>query len=764
MRGSQGAEPPAPSAVPPVRPGAQPAAGNPVPDGNGIPPPQARPAEPPASAAAPESAARPSAPESPAPLPAAPAHDGFPPRPGTAVPPAPRQSSAAPAAAPPPAIEPEILLKEALGQMVAAAELPLGSPAADSGRLGAGNKMPPAVLDKAAAILLRAAGLSPDPETMDAAKALVTHNVPVDRDSVQALLSAAAGVDNPEDRAATLRAAARLLAKDIPLAPPLVAGMADVIARKGGVHQLMEDAARALAPDPAVPEAEPLMRGARELLATLHVDLENEGAGAAIARFASTLGREALGKALGMVELSAQAVLEGNAQLRKIDEALNALLGRLLPEMEASARQQTPVAEEKPPSAPPPPPPPSQQQQQQPPPQPPAAPAAMRRPIHAYLNAPKALPIEEMLKNLPPMPKVVSLGTPPPAIPSAGMPAVALPIPPAIPPLPQTPPLPPAAPPAGETPEFAAAAPAAADPEQVFPPPPRPSASTAPPPPPQPGSGVLNKLDSLFQIPGLNRPELELLRPGGFLDRFLDAAADQPPAPRARADADALLRELLSDTPRAAARARDELPQRDSAVLRQAAARLSEMETELLRADPLVSKLADAATSLRDLGRQLLATKAENLAAQDRNPAVVLAEVPFKLNDDAGDGRMQMFYRRGKKKGDGWSSRVILDLNTTRIGPILGDMRFFGQDMTLNLFVDRAEAADYLSASAGELEENLSAKGFRVKMKCMVLPPPPPAPTLDAERPLIAGEEAPSPQETPPHAANTLRGRLDIEM
>ncbi len=181
----------------------------------------------------------------------------------------------------------------------------------------------------------------------------------------------------------------------------------------------------------------------------------------------------------------------------------------------------------------------------------------------------------------------------------------------------------------------------------------------------------------------------------------------------------------------------EELKGKEPAVLKETANRLSERERETLRSDPLMGKLSDAATSLRDLGRQLLAVKAENLAGQDRNPGVMLAEVPLKFGDDTGDGRMQMFYRRSKGKNDGWTQRVILDLNTTRLGPVLGDMRFFNTDMILNLFVERHELATYLESASEQLVDGLWVKGFRVKARFMVLPPPP---SITAERPVIQGE------------------------
>jgi hypothetical protein len=249
------------------------------------------------------------------------------------------------------------------------------------------------------------------------------------------------------------------------------------------------------------------------------------------------------------------------------------------------------------------------------------------------------------------------------------------------------------------------------------------------------------KLDSLFQTPGLNRAEFDLLRPGGFLDRYLGSAANGADGEKVKTEAEQLFRQLTSQNRDSVEKALQELHRKEPEVLRETAARLTRQEAEIMRGDPLLNKLSDAASTLRDLGRQALAVKAENVAGQDRNPGVMLAEVPFRLNDDAGDGRMQMFYRRSKGRQDGWSSRVILDLNTTRMGPVLGDLRFFGQDMTVNMFVEKQDLADYLEREAESLIDGLWSKGFRVKARFMVLPTPAQAaPRIHAERPEIAGE------------------------
>ncbi len=921
--------------------------------------------------------------------PEAPASPDQQPRGAAAPAPAPAQSSPQ-APSSPPTVRPEVFVREALNQLVKATELPL-APSSAGQSLGAGGKMPEAVAEKAAAILLRAAGLTPDTASLEAAKALLDNNVQVDRQTIQALIALAAGAEGA-DRSAVLKAAARLAAHDIPLAAPLAEGLAEVMGRKPGVNELVGQAARALSETPDLPEAAPLMRAAKEILDLLHVDLDRADAGQAIERYVSTFGREALGKALALVEKSAQAVLENHPLLPKIDRALAAILvemektlsgteaaapdlpadqavpagtgaaaGRPQPVPSApgqpppqtappqpvspqiapppvpeGARQgaaplpsETPVQTVDPertapgpipaeaaasPGRPAPPdrpapvaPPPVPAGEGVPPAPPPPADGSVRQqhqatgafsPINAYLRAPRAFPGLEAL-NLPPMPKVARLApagldTPaspaPPADQNEGE-AVAPAAPAAERGRPPAPPLPvfdpvsgkvvmpepatrPDASPAGSVPTSAAApaasqvvrdavgntvppppapmggespAPSAgptagevgtprpAPPEtpvgatlviahdqaeNALPPPP---AGGRPPPPPSsdsaparpappagpprqavpPGaeapkrpdapslaggelseaadralalsdrelrSSVLMKLESIFSVPGLNRPELELLRPGGLLDSLFNpparpnGGAGQEAAgaeAKAKGEAGSLARDLLSDEPEKREKALRDLPRRDPETLRETASRLSRMESEILRSEPLLGRLADAASSLRDLGRQLLAVKAENLAGQTRDPGVMLAEVPFKLADNAGDGRMQMFYRRTARKHEGWTSRVILDLNTTGMGPVLGDMRFFGQDMVLNMFVDKAETAAFLGESADALAEALIDKGFRLKSRFLVLPPPP---AIAAARPDIAPSEpesAPS-DALPTRSATGRRGRLDV--
>ncbi|MDR1519586.1 MAG: hypothetical protein LBU23_05510, partial [Planctomycetota bacterium] len=475
----------------------------------------------------------------------------------TAPPPA---STPAPSDLPANNPPPEAFLKEALAQISRIAELPL--PGLAAGR-GAAGKMPDAVAEKAAAILLRAAGLVPAPAALEAAKALIRHNVQVDRANIQTLLSVAAGA--PEaGHPAQLNAAARLLAHDAPLARPLVGGLADVVSRRIGTRELVDKAILALTIEPEQPEARPLARAARNILETLNIDLERSDAPLALERYVSTFGREALGKALALVEKSAQAILERHFPLPRIDKALTAILAPLgkSPEPAPAPGTADPAKPETPPPL------------QRPPDAPPAAAG----------SAPAKTPVASAPATAIPRPS-------PKAADASG----------AMPPEPGKPP-----------------APAAPGEQTASGPATRPAWSAGA------GPETGRRLDALYALPGGNRPEVETLRPSGPLGAFLAGAggAGGEVLEKARKEAEILVRELVSEDPEKAEAARKNIARHGPEVLREAARRLDGMERRLLRAEPQVNRLAEAAGALRDLGRQLLATKAENLAGRDRDPGV----------------------------------------------------------------------------------------------------------------------------------------------
>lgn len=709
------------------------------------------------------------------------------------------------AAKPVPAPPSSQLMADALEQIAKAASLPLGG-GLDRLMVGKNGAVPDAIADKAATILLTAAGLTPGPATLEAARALMNYNVTIDRQTIQTLLALTAGAEEG-DRAALLQAGARLAASDIPMAAPLASGLADILVRKAGISHMLTQTLDFLDPA-AVPDVvKPQLDTANRLLQILTVDLERPDAAHALERFVSTLGREALGKATALVENAVQTLLENNPQLTKIDQALSAILTLLENDAGGGTPTGTASAAGSPPAS-------GQQTLAQPGTGAPVANPASPLPGQESAGGqPTARPVPDAALATPPADMAATAngtsgaaqtqpaplpGTNPPGGGQAptpgqagtpGQPTVAgqpqpVPLPGGNPPAGGQAPTPgqtgePTQPPASGQAQTGSTAPAGADVArydmldgadtaqqgaatsgrntEIA----RKAAQTIM---DQAASSVMDKLKSLFQLPGVNSREMELLRPSGYLDRLLNDAGLDGGAKTSREAVQETVKDLLSDSPEKSQAALRELPAKGRQLLREAAARLTEMERSLLRNDPAINRLADAAGSLRDLGRQLIAVKAENLAGIDREPGVMLAEVPFKLADQGGDGRMQMFYRRSKSQKGSWTARVILDLNTTNMGPVLGDMRFFGQDMVLNLFVGNADTAAYLARSAEDLSEALLAKGFRLKPKFLVLPPPPPPPEIKAEPPALppsgpdAGADGEGKTPIPP---STRRGKLD---
>jgi hypothetical protein len=537
-------------------------------------------------------------------------------------------------------------IREALAQIIKAAELPLSRLATPP----SGGKIPESALEKAADILLRAVGLTPDIVSRDAAKALIRHNVQVDRANVQSLIAIAAGT--PEiDRPGRMNAGARLLARDVPLIRPLAAGLADILSRRIGTRELADRAVAALDWEPQTPEAKPLVHTARDLIRAMNVDIDSADLPSTLERYVSTSGRETLGKALALLEKAAQAVLESHPELARLDKAINIILAQ-------SAKGTPAVLESQP------------------------------------------IPNDDPAASAPD---------------SQG--------------------------PGQNKPQSEAGRPAASGDD-----------------PPSPG---LSSPESSYPTPGGNRPEVDLLRPAGPLSLFLSKEGDVKSAvpERVTREAETVMRDLLSDDPAKVETAGRELKRRNHHVLQEAARTLNQMESKLLRNDSQLARLAEGAGILRELGRQTLAIKAENLAGREREPGMLLAEIPFRLAEDQGEGRMQMFYRKIRTDNKGWTSRIILDLTTTGFGPVLGDMRFFGKDMILNLFVGKSEMAEFLDESGGDLIQALLEKGFRLTPHFLVLPPPK---IQQAGHPEVRESPPAEPPIIQSRPVPRQRGRLDV--
>lgn len=219
--------------------------------------------------------------------------------------------------------------------------------------------------------------------------------------------------------------------------------------------------------------------------------------------------------------------------------------------------------------------------------------------------------------------------------------------------------------------------------------------------------------------------------------------------------ADGAMREILSsrDQAQLTDAMQKLLGQHDSKGLSGLLSRLEETERDLLSRDQSLNRLSEAARELNDAGRRFLAYKADNLASLRQEPAIFVTEAPFRLAGEPGGGRMQVFFRRGSRQDQGkWSARVLLDLHTTQLGPVVGDLRFVGKEISLTFYAADAEARDNLSADRAELVGALRDKGFRCSPRFRLI--------------LDHAPEAAAEGESAPETRGGARGRggLDIQV
>ncbi len=174
-----------------------------------------------------------------------------------------------------------------------------------------------------------------------------------------------------------------------------------------------------------------------------------------------------------------------------------------------------------------------------------------------------------------------------------------------------------------------------------------------------------------------------------------------------------------ANTPAQAAEiAREVTRTMDGATLREFARVLQHAEREEISSQPGMRELREAAASVRELGRAFVAQKLENIAGQRMNPEVYAASVPFRFSgggDDgeSGDGNLQMFYRKSKRgSGRDWTQRVVLELDMSALGNVVGDIRFYEGALNLALLTPEQESADWLESGLDELAENLAGVGF----------------------------------------------------
>ncbi len=555
-----------------------------------------------------------------------------------------------------------------------------------TGTLQTSRNAPDCSASDSLAAHVRAAGLTPGAATLEAASALSEEGVAISRGNLQTLLALTAGRSS-EERAAFLQAGARLLGLDAPVAAPLAAGMANLLDPEISLAQLTGRTADALsAAAAALPEGigAELQNQAR-FAGSLAVLVGNEETPQTLSGFVSSLGREVLSSAQEGVENAAARLLATSPALQRIDAALEVVLARL-----------------------------------------------NNRPLSADSASAAAAGTPAASSPGPATPAGI------PAFPAADVEAVAV----------QGPPLPvrnngqdggnttPAANPAG--PAGAAV--------------PSPAQSTTP-AIPQTGAAGADLAERLrLALSLFSQQSAAFASPAGAHPGVQDFPAyalpvDAPANTGDRARLEQTLLELArAGTPEETARAaREALRGIDAPTLRELASVLQQAERDEAGSLPGMQQLRDASDALRDLGRTFVAQKAETLATQDQT--VWAGSVPLRFGNETKDGHLQMFYRKGGKEGKDWTQRVVLDLDMSGIGAVVGDLKFFKGQLAVSLLSPDAQTVHWLESGADELQAGLEAAGFPCTPAFRILP-------RKASGTTGAADTQPAPRTAP--------GRLDV--
>ena len=555
--------------------------------------------------------------------------------------------------------------------------------------------------------LLRNAGLTPSPATAAAAEALLGQKLPVSRENVQTLLALAAGTAGDE-RGAILRAGARLLALDIPVARPLAAGMAQLMSPEMNLSGRIDSIAGALraAGELLPPELQSLAQGSARMAANLAVIVGGAESPQALSGFISGMGRELLAQVQQNIEGMATNLLETSPALRILSAALEPVLLKLAnlplpPEILAGAQGQgaTGAQASNAPAFP----------------QPGADGAAQpgaqtATPLSTNTNAADTVvQIAGASANSAGGAPDLAAGNA--ASPAAGNGQLSSNLPGL---------LAPSASPVSNTtsaPNTSGSLPGALPSATGTNPPvsdlPAASAETAQ------GVQSAGRLARLLESIGRGAAAaVRAAHPGAeSMADYLKSVPDhlRQPGQADLQSVDRLLGELArAQSPQEAAQiTRSALGGMDNATLRELATLLQQAEREELRSLPALEQLKSASDEVRQLGRAFMAQKAENLATLRHDPAVYSAQIPLKFGDTSGDGQLQMFYRRktGGKERD-WTQRVVLDLRMSALGGVVGDLRFHAGQLNVSLLSEDPQTLAMLQEDADELATGLAEAGF----------------------------------------------------
>lgn len=142
-----------------------------------------------------------------------------------------------------------------------------------------------------------------------------------------------------------------------------------------------------------------------------------------------------------------------------------------------------------------------------------------------------------------------------------------------------------------------------------------------------------------------------------------------------------------------------------------------------------------------------------------------VADIPIRFRDEDHDSHLRMFYRKGggRKKKQPWDQRVLLDLDLSALGTVLGDLRFAEGMLAVRILAQDADAVAHLQADAETLAAALHEKGFPCQPAFAVLP------TLPVEPPPAANSTGsptsePSRSSSAADAREPARSRIDTRV
>lgn len=184
---------------------------------------------------------------------------------------------------------------------------------------------------------------------------------------------------------------------------------------------------------------------------------------------------------------------------------------------------------------------------------------------------------------------------------------------------------------------------------------------------------------------------------------------------------------LTAQTPEKAQHAAKEMLQTiDRDTLRTLASTLQEIEREEIQKHPALQSLKEANKELRELGRALVAQKAENLSTSRNDPASFNTSIPFNFNngnDGEEDGKLSMFYNKSKGKKGNWQQRVLLDLNMSVLGNIIGDIQFHEGIINVSFISSNKDTVNILEKDKEDLLTGLESLGFQASVGVRLLEP-----------------------------------------